>query len=136
MSYDLHGIWDKTNKWVRPYLNAHTNLTEIKDAINLLWRNEISPDKIVLGTGFYRRTFIATSPNCLSPGCTYESGAPRYPCSNEISVILQSEIVDVMERTGNKPKLDEDAAIKILTFDDNQWVAYDDEDSTISDSRL
>ncbi|KAK2739878.1 Killer toxin subunits alpha/beta 4 [Colletotrichum kahawae] len=129
MSYDLHGTWDKTNKWVGPYLNAHTNLTEIEEAMNLLWRNDIDPNKIVLGTGFYGRAFTATSPNCLSPGCTYESGAPRQPCSNEISVMLQSEIVDVMKRTGNKPVLDKEAAVKILTFDSNQWVAYDDEDT-------
>ncbi|KAL2759070.1 glycoside hydrolase family 18 protein, partial [Sodiomyces alcalophilus JCM 7366] len=129
MSYDLHGTWDKTNKWVGPYLNAHTNLTEIKEAMNLLWRNNIDPDKVVLGTGFYGRAFTATSPNCLSPGCTYESGAPRQPCSNEIGVMIQSEIVDVMERTGRTPTLNEEAAVQILTFDSNQWVAYDDEDT-------
>ncbi|KAL0939539.1 uncharacterized protein CTRU02_206149 [Colletotrichum truncatum] len=129
MSYDLHGTWDKTNKWVGPYLNAHTNLTEIKEAMNLLWRNNIDPDKVVLGTGFYGRAFTATSPNCLTPGCTYESGAPRQPCSNEISVMLQSEIMDVIKRTGNKPVLNKEAAVKILTFDSNQWVAYDDEDT-------
>lgn len=129
MSYDLHGTWDKTNKWVGPYLNAHTNLTEIKEAMNLLWRNDINPNKVVLGTGFYGRAFTATSPNCLSPGCTYESGAPRQPCSNEISVMIQSEIVDVMKRTGRTPTLDKEAAVKILTFDSNQWVAFDDEDT-------
>jgi hypothetical protein len=129
MSYDLHGTWDKTNKWVGPYLNAHTNLTEIKEAMNLLWRNDINPDKVVLGLGFYGRAFTATSPGCLAPGCTYVSGAPRQPCSNEISVMIQSEIVDVMERTGAKPILNEKAAVKILTFDTNQWVAYDDEDT-------
>ncbi|KAM0313290.1 hypothetical protein ACHAPQ_012074 [Fusarium lateritium] len=129
MSYDLHGTWDKTNKWVGPYLNAHTNMTEIKDAMNLLWRNNINGNKVVLGTGFYGRAFTATSPNCLKPGCTYESGAPRQPCSNEISVMIQSEIVDVMKRTGRTPTLDKEAGVKILTFDSNQWVAFDDEDT-------
>ncbi|KAH7119486.1 putative class V chitinase [Dactylonectria estremocensis] len=129
MSYDLHGTWDKGNQWVGPYLNAHTNLTEIKQAMDLLWRNDIDPDKVVLGTGFYGRAFTATSPDCLAPGCTYESGAPRQRCSNEISVMIQSEIVDVMERTGNKPVLNKEAAVKILTFDTNQWVAFDDEDT-------
>lgn len=129
MSYDLHGTWDKGNAWVGPYLNAHTNLTEIEQAMDLLWRNNIDPDKVVLGTGFYGRAFTATSPNCLAPGCTYESGAPRQPCSNEVSVMIQSEIVDVMSRTGRTPILDKEAAVKILTFDSNQWVAYDDEET-------
>jgi GH18 family chitinase len=129
MSYDLHGTWDKGNTWVGPYLNAHTNLTEIEQAMDLLWRNNIDPDKVVLGTGFYGRAFTATSPNCLAPGCTYESGAPRQPCSNEVSVMIQSEIVDVMSGTGRTPTLDKEAAVKILTFDSNQWVAYDDEET-------
>ncbi|KAI8648702.1 Chitinase [Fusarium keratoplasticum] len=129
MSYDLHGTWDKGNTWVGPYLNAHTNLTEIKQAMDLLWRNDIDPDKVVLGTGFYGRAFTASSPDCLAPGCTYESGAPRQRCSNEVSVMIQSEIVDVMNRTGSKPVLNKEAAVKILTFDSNQWVAYDDEDT-------
>ncbi|KAI8721624.1 Chitinase [Fusarium sp. LHS14.1] len=129
MSYDLHGTWDKGNEWVGPYLNAHTNLTEIKEAMNLLWRNNVSPDKVVLGTGFYGRAFMATSPDCLEPGCTYESGAPRQECSNEISVMMNSEIMDVISRTNASPKLDKEAAVKILTFDNNNWVAYDDEET-------
>ncbi|KAH7128090.1 putative class V chitinase [Dactylonectria estremocensis] len=112
MSYDLYGTWDKGNKWVGPYLNAHTNLTEIKQAMDLLWRNNINPNKVVLGTGFYGRAFTATSSDCLAPGCMYESGAPRQRCSNEISVMIQSEIVGVMERTGGKPILNEEAAMK------------------------
>ncbi|GME48568.1 hypothetical protein CNMCM5793_006895 [Neofusicoccum parvum] len=129
MTYDMHGTWDKGNKWTGAFLNAHTNLTEIEQSMDLLWRNDISPDKVVLGMAFYGRAFTATSPSCLKPGCTFESGAERRPCSNEISVILNSEIVDIMNDKGVKPTLDKDAAVKILTFDDNQWVAYDDADT-------
>ena len=129
MSYDLHGTWDQGNKWTGPYLNAHTNLTEIKDALDLLWRNQINPDKVTLGTAFYGRGFTARNSGCLKPGCVYSSGAKRQKCSNEISVLLNSEIVDIMSSKGRKPTLDKEAAVKILTFDDDQWVAYDDEDT-------
>lgn len=111
------------------YLNAHTNLTEIRDAMDLLWRNDISPDKVTLGTAFYGRAFTATSSKCLTPGGTYSSGADRQPCSGEISVILNSEIMDIMDRTGAKPTLYKDAAVKGPTFDQDQWVAYDDADT-------
>ncbi|PIG82157.1 hypothetical protein AARAC_000133 [Aspergillus arachidicola] len=43
MSYDLHGTWDMGNKWIGAYLDAYTNLTEIKTALDLLWRNDIKP---------------------------------------------------------------------------------------------
>jgi chitinase len=36
MSYDLHGTWDSTNRYLGPYVNAHTNLTEIDLALQLL----------------------------------------------------------------------------------------------------
>jgi chitinase len=97
--------------------------------MDLLWRNNITPDKVVLGTAFYGRAFTASSSSCLVPGCTFESGANKGPCSREVSILLGSEISDIIARTGNTPVLDKDAAVKILTFDNDQWVAYDDADT-------
>lgn len=37
MTYDLHGTWDSTNP-VGNHVLAHTNLTEIKQALDLFWR--------------------------------------------------------------------------------------------------
>lgn len=129
MSYDLHGTWDKGNDWVGPYLNAHTNLTEIADALDLLWRNNISSDKVVLGMAFYGRAFTVSNPSCTKPGCEYASGGKKRTCSGEISVILNSEIDDVVASTGAKPTLYEDEAVKVLNYEGNQWVAYDDEET-------
>ena len=56
MSYDLHGTWDSTNKWIGPIVQAHTNLTEIDNALELLWRNDIDPKQVTLGLGFYGRS--------------------------------------------------------------------------------
>lgn len=64
MSYDLHGTWDLANKWVGPYLNAHTNLTEIDSALDLLWLHDISPDKIVMGPRLLR-SFIPDGKSIL-----------------------------------------------------------------------
>ncbi|KAI9370355.1 glycoside hydrolase superfamily [Aspergillus egyptiacus] len=41
MSYDIRGIWDQKNIWTGPYLNGHTNQTEIEEGLDLLWRNDI-----------------------------------------------------------------------------------------------
>ncbi|KAH6696866.1 putative class V chitinase [Plectosphaerella plurivora] len=128
MSYDLHGTWDMENQWTGPWLNAHTNLTELKDSMDLYWRNGISSDKIVFGTGFYGRAFTVADPSCITPGCRYISGAPRQPCSREVSVMLNNEIMDVIRETGSKPVLHEKEAVKTLTWGNN-WVAYDDEET-------
>ena len=63
MPYDLHGTWDSTDPAIGPiaqgkeplrYLQthlanhlhlAHTNLTEINQSLDLLWRNNIDPGR-------------------------------------------------------------------------------------------
>jgi chitinase len=40
MSYDLHGVWDQDNP-IGNHVLAHTNLTEIKLALDLFWRSEL-----------------------------------------------------------------------------------------------
>ncbi|KAL4775859.1 hypothetical protein BDW60DRAFT_225034 [Aspergillus nidulans var. acristatus] len=129
MSYDLHGAWDQHSEWLEPQLNSHTNLTEITNALDLLWRNNIHSDKVVLGLAFYARVFAAADPNCMNPGCIFQSGGNAGPCSNEVGVMLNSEIVEIMDKRGVKPTFDEATAVKILKFDNNQWLTYDDADT-------
>lgn len=129
MAYDFHGVWDKPNKWVGPYLNSHTNLTEIKDGLDLLWRNDVDKKKGTLGLAFYGRGFAAISSTCLESGCTYESGTNAQACSAEVGVMLNSEIDDLVADESLKPVLNEDAAVKILTWGGNKWLTYDDEET-------
>lgn len=126
MSYDLHGSWDKTIEWVGPYLNSHTNLTEITEYLDLLWRNDIPPAKVNMGLGFYTRHFTAASESCMSPGCRYESAGPRGPCTDEIGVLSNAEIMDLEARPGPPAALDPEAAVKVLKRG-REWITYDDE---------
>ena len=121
-------MWDDDNDWTGPYLNAHTNLTEIDLALDLLWRNNVDPGQVVMGLGFYGRAFTVTSPSCIEPGCTFESGAEKGKCSREIGILLNSEIDDLVARHGIKPKLYETEAVKVAAWGD-QWVSYDDEET-------
>lgn len=134
-SYDLHGTWDKGNEWTGAFLNGHTNLTEIDLALDLIWRNDIDPDQIVLGMGFYGRAFTVTSPSCTEPGCTFESGGEPGPCSREVGILLNSEIDDLVKKHNVKPKLYKEEAVKVATWGD-QWVQYDDEETFIMKSEF
>ncbi|KAF5576582.1 hypothetical protein FPANT_10866 [Fusarium pseudoanthophilum] len=128
MSYDLHGAWDQKANWTKPYLNAHTNLTEIDLALDLLWRNNIKPDKVVMGLGFYGRAFTAKSPTCLKPGCLFSDPANAGECSQEKGILLNSEIdIEVRDRR-LKPELYKKEAVKVVTWG-KQWVSYDDADT-------
>jgi GH18 family chitinase len=125
MSYDMHGLWDKDNKWTGPWLNAHTNLTEIKDALDLLWRNDINPDQVTMGIGFYGRAFTASSSSCLKPKCKFESAGLPGKCSREGGILTNSEIMDIVKEKNLHPELFKEETVKAVSWD-NQWVAYDD----------
>ncbi|GFF38182.1 chitotriosidase-1 [Aspergillus udagawae] len=128
MTYDMHGTWDKGNKWLGAYLNTHTNLTEIKNSMELLWRNDIPPEKVVLGMAFYGRAFTVVDRACTTPGCLFASGAEPGDCSSEVGILMISEIEKVIKEKSLKPTLYKDAAVKVAAWDD-QWVGYDDEDT-------
>ena len=62
-------------------VQAHTNLTEIKLAAELLWRVDIPPEKVVMGVGFYGRSFQLADPSCDKPGCKFKGTAEPGACT-------------------------------------------------------
>ncbi|KAG9517944.1 glycoside hydrolase, partial [Aureobasidium melanogenum] len=124
-SFDLHGTWDKGDQWTEARMGAHTNLTEIQDALDHLWRNNVYPYQVVLGLALYGRGFTATSSSCMEPGCPFESGSLYGNCSLEIGVLHNTEIDQLLIAKDIEPKFYEDAAVKVAKCDD-QWIAYDD----------
>jgi len=66
MTYDLHGTWDAGVKSIGNIVQAHTNLTEINLALQLLWRNNIDPANVNMGLGFYGRSMSFI---CLQAVC-------------------------------------------------------------------
>ncbi|KAK4154117.1 glycoside hydrolase superfamily [Chaetomidium leptoderma] len=125
MTYDIHGTWDSTVKSIGPYAFAHTNMTEIQQALELLWRNNINPGRVVLGLGFYGRSFTMKSPDCLQAGCEFTDGARGGECTGTPGVLSAAEINTIIAN-GATVTMDEAAAVQIVTWDSNQWVSYDD----------
>ncbi|KAL4902677.1 glycoside hydrolase superfamily [Aspergillus multicolor] len=119
---------DDRNGRVEDFANFpnHTNLTEVRDVMDLLWRYNISPDQVVLGMVFYGRTFALADTSCSQPGCLFTSGGQKGDCSLETSSLMNSELDEIRVERGISPKLDKESAAQILVWDD-QWVIYDDE---------
>jgi chitinase len=132
MSYDIHGVWDSTNKFTGPYILPHTNLTEITNGLSLLWRAGVTPDKVVLGLGWYGRSFTLTNPSCLTPNgiCTFSSGGNPGQCTASAGTLSNAEIFRIIAAGGTKQGFDKAAAVKWITWDSNQWVSYDDGETT------
>ena len=103
-------------------------MTEINLALDLLWRNDIPPEKVVLGLGFYGRSFTLTDPACSKPGCTFSSGARPGICTGNEGTLSFAEIRDVFESADNVTvTVDEPAAVEMVVFGSDQWVSYDAE---------
>lgn len=74
INYSLHGTWDSINP-IGSHVYAHTNMTEIRQAFDLFWRNSVPANKLNLGIGFYGRSFQLSDPSCYKPGCNFKGGA-------------------------------------------------------------
>ncbi|CBX95390.1 similar to Glycosyl hydrolases family 18 protein [Plenodomus lingam JN3] len=128
MSYDLHGVWDATNP-IGNNIYGHSNLTEIKLAFDLFWRNNIKPEKLHLGLGFYGRSFQLSDPSCYKPGCSFKGGASPGPCSANSGTLTYKEIQQIIKQHKIKPYYDKDAQVKYITWNQDQWVSYDDKET-------
>ncbi|RMZ85693.1 hypothetical protein DV736_g6556, partial [Chaetothyriales sp. CBS 134916] len=131
MSYDIHGVWDSSNKFTGPYILPSTNLTEIKLGLDLLWRNGINPTNVNLGLALYGRSFTLSDPSCSTPNgvCEFSAGGNAGQCTQTAGILSGAEILQVLAQTGAQPTFDTEAAVKWITWDSNQWVSYDDGDT-------
>ncbi|KAL4812079.1 hypothetical protein BDW67DRAFT_194002 [Aspergillus spinulosporus] len=129
MSYDLHGTWDGTDPYLGPCINSHTNLTEIDLALELLWRNNIDPKKVVMGMGFYGRSFTLSDPACNTLGCGFSAGGNPGKCSASAGSLMFCEIQEIIEGGGAKVTHNEKAGVQMVTWDTNQGVSYDNDET-------
>lgn len=126
MAYDIHGVWD-SNDPVGNNVLAHTNLTEIDLALDLFWRNDVHPSKIVLGLAFYGRTFQLTDSSCWKPGCKFSAAGAKGSCTDTAGILSYEEINQILEDTGGTAYLDKEAAVRYMVYDSDNWVSFDDE---------
>ncbi|PYH52732.1 glycoside hydrolase family 18 protein [Aspergillus niger CBS 101883] len=103
MSYDIHGVWGSRD----------TIGSIIELAVDLFWRVNIPPEKIVMGFGFYGRSFTLAYKFCTNPGCLSKGASSPGPYSDTGSITIT-------------PVYDRAAAVKYYTFDNDQWFSYDD----------
>ncbi|KAL8979214.1 MAG: hypothetical protein Q9205_005397 [Flavoplaca limonia] len=127
MTYDIHGVWDSSNKFTGPYIRPHTNLTEIDEGLSLLWRAGVSASNVVMGLGFYGRSFKLSSPSCNKPGCTFSSGATAGACTGASGILSLAEIDRTIKQYSLTASYDAAAAVKWITWNSDQWVSYDDD---------
>ncbi|KAI0206817.1 hypothetical protein F4808DRAFT_466759 [Astrocystis sublimbata] len=114
MSYDLHGVWDAASKAIGPKVGTHTNITEIDLGLDLIWRAGVKPEKLVLGQGYYGRSFTLSDPNCNKPNgvCEFSDGAKEGRCSKASGILTLQEINEIIAEKNLKPVHDTKAGVK------------------------
>ena len=91
-----HGSWDSPESFIGSFIYGHTNLTEIDEALKLLWRNKVPANQVNLGIGFYGRTYTLSDPKCNKPGCPFDSGGIAGPCTVRLHWQSLSTIIDIL----------------------------------------
>ena len=87
------------------------------------------PSKVVLGLGFYGRSFTLKNPACNTPGCAFTSGGDPGSCTATSGILSNTEIQRIIDDHNLVPTLDQKAGVKYMTWNTNQWVSYDDADT-------
>lgn len=120
-------MWDANNP-IGSIVQAHTNLTEIKLAADLLWRNDVPPGQVVLGLGFYGRSFQLKDTGCSKPGCQFSGPASAGDCTASAGTLAYFEIMDIIADQDPKVVYDKAAAANYIVYGDDKdmWVSYDD----------
>lgn len=82
-------LFDMANgsSWIGSVMQAHTNMTEIKEALDLFWRVGVDPSKVVLGTAFYGRSFTISDLDCVSPGCPFSGAGTAGSCTDSAGTL-------------------------------------------------
>ncbi|CAG8071629.1 unnamed protein product [Penicillium olsonii] len=125
MAYDLHGVWDGDNP-IGNHVLAHTNLTGIDEALDLFWRVDVEPSSIVLGLGFYGRTFKLKDASCWKPGCEFSDPGAKGPCTDTEGILSYREISQIRKDTRGTAYLDKEAGVRYMVYNKDSWVAFDD----------
>ncbi|KAK1841138.1 Killer toxin subunits alpha/beta 1 [Colletotrichum chrysophilum] len=127
MSYDIFGMWDQDNEWTGPYLRGHTDWDMIENGLDLLWRNGIQPENVVMGFGFYGRSFTMSDPSCFRPDgvCRFRTGGMPGSCSDTAGVLTYQEIASRNSSLDVQTFYDPDTTVLYNVFEGSQWVSYD-----------
>jgi chitinase len=72
---------------------------------------------------------------CIRPGCPFSGASKPGPCTGTGGILSYYEIQDILKqeevqkRAISRLHHDQAAAVKYFTFDHDQWISFDDEET-------
>ncbi|KAH8728092.1 glycoside hydrolase superfamily, partial [Phaeosphaeriaceae sp. PMI808] len=126
LTFDFHGPWDAKTPGLGPQIKPHTDLKEIDNALNTLWKIGMDPKKINLGVANYGRGYTVADRSCMHYGCTFTGPSRQGSCTLQEGVLSFCEIRSLIKGKNLSPNIIAGGAeVLEITWDD-QWVAFDD----------
>ena len=129
MSYDLHGSWDADVKTLGSIIRPQTDIRDIDQDLLPLWFDGLDPKKVNFGLAYYGRGYTVTDPACSDIGCGFSGPSKPGPCTAFPGVLSLREIESIINKTNVQPRLIPNAMVKQLSYDTDQWIGYDDEET-------
>ncbi|CAG8272101.1 unnamed protein product [Penicillium salamii] len=106
MTYNLHGVWDST------------------DSIGSI-HTDIPLEKLVIGFGFYERSFTLIDKSYTKLGCPFKGASSPGPCSNTNGILAYYEIQAILDGISSTKRStitsihDKTNTVNYFTFDND-----------------
>ncbi|XP_033753351.1 probable chitinase 10 [Pecten maximus] len=125
MTYDLHGSWESVTGHNSPLYSPNLNS---QDFAVRYWIGQGAPkEKLVLGLGFYGRSFTLRSPSDHSMWAAAIGPGIAQPHTKTEGFMAYFEVCSLVVRGWERQWSTESKAP--YAYSDTQWVSYDDMDS-------
>nr|XP_022907377.1 acidic mammalian chitinase-like [Onthophagus taurus] len=127
MTYNLHGSWDNVtghNTPLHPAENDWDMLLNVDSCVIDWIKRGASPEKLILGTGTYGKSFTLTNEKENSVNSPTLGTGELGPYTGEFGILGYYEICENILNGWTRSW--DDTQLVPYAFNGNQWVGYDD----------
>ncbi|XP_015593689.1 chitinase-3-like protein 1 [Cephus cinctus] len=130
MAYDFHGAWDKfaghnAPLYAASWESSYGKSLNVNASVHYWLAQGAQAEKLILGTGFYGRSFTLMDPNTAKLGSAVIGPGNPGPYTMESGMLGYNEICELQMKEGWVVEWDNEQNIPYAHLG-NQWVGYDD----------
>ncbi|KAM4067130.1 glycosyl hydrolases family 18 domain-containing protein [Hirsutella rhossiliensis] len=131
MPFDRRWVYSKEKNSPVPYLQGHTDISEVETALQILRHSHISMDKVVMGMAFQGRAHTLEDVDCWQPEgvCRFMAEDVPISCSDAEGLLTYAEVIARNGSTEAQVHYNSTTTVKYKVIEGDEWISYDDEES-------